>query len=46
MEFRKTIQAMQVLGADVVTEAISNLKKEKKEPEGSVVTILMLSKTQ
>ena len=27
MEFRKTIQAMQVLGADVVTEARSNFAK-------------------
>lgn len=31
MEFRKTIQAMQNLGTDVITEARSNLKKEKKE---------------
>ena len=37
MEFRKTIQAMQVLGADVVTEARSNLKKEKKETRSNTL---------
>tara|TARA_R110000851_G_scaffold232064_1_gene384757 strand:+ start:24 stop:578 length:555 start_codon:yes stop_codon:yes gene_type:complete len=37
MEFRKTIQAMQVLGADVVTEARSNLKKEKKETRANTL---------
>ena len=31
MQFRNTIQAMQVLGANVVTEARRNLKKLKKE---------------
>ena len=31
MEFRKTIQAMQKLGTNVVTEARRNLKKEKKQ---------------
>jgi len=37
MEFRKTIQAMQNLGADVITEARSNLKKEKKETRSNTL---------
>ena len=37
MQFTKTIQAMQVLGANVVTEARSNLKKEKKETRANTL---------
>ena len=37
MEFRKTIQSMQKLGANVVTEARSNLKKEKKETRSNTL---------
>ncbi len=37
MQFLKTIQAMQNLGADVITEARSNLKKEKKETRSNTL---------
>ena len=37
MQFTKTIQAMQVLGTNVVTEARSNLKKEKKETRANTL---------
>ena len=37
MQYLKTIQAMQVLGANVVTEARSNLKKEKKQTRANTL---------
>ena len=37
MEFRKTIQAMQKLGTNVVAESRSNLKKEKKQTRANTL---------
>ena len=37
MEFRKTIQAMQKLGTNVVDQARSNLKKEKKQTRANTL---------